>query len=69
MSEYGQLVGQGTGFGHATGGGVTDLGASLGASLTDALTHASMALGVPPVLLLVAAVAVVLFALYRVFAR
>jgi len=72
MGEYGQVVGQGTkivGSGHATGGGATDLGGSIGASLTDALNHASAAVGVPPAVLVVAALALVLFALYLVFAR
>jgi hypothetical protein len=72
MGEYGQLVGQGTkiaGSGHATGGGTTDLGASIGANMTDALNHASAALGVPSALLVVAALAVLLFVLYLVFAR
>jgi hypothetical protein len=72
MFEYGKLVGQGTqagGSGHATGGDPIDLGASVGASVTDALNQASAALGVPPVLLLVAALVLVLFALYLVFAR
>jgi hypothetical protein len=72
MGEYGPVVGQGTrilGSGHATGGGTTDLGASIGANVTDALNHASAALGVPSALLVVAAVAVVLFVLYLIFAR
>ena len=72
MVEYGQVVGQGTevaGSGHASGGGPIDIGASIGASVTDALNQASVTLGVPPVLLLLAALALVLFALYLVFAR
>jgi hypothetical protein len=71
MSEYGQVVGQGgqaTGSGHA-GSGSTDVGAAVGASLSDALNHTSAALGVPPALLVVVAIAVVLFVGWFVFAR
>ena len=72
MVEYGQVVGEGTkvaGSGHTTGGGPMDIGASIGASVTDALNQASATLGVPPAVLLLAAVVLVLFALYLVFAR
>ncbi len=72
MVEYGNAVSQGAQVaghgGHATGG-TTDLGAQLGASLTDALNHASATLGVPSGVLAAAAVVALLFVLYRVFAR
>jgi hypothetical protein len=72
MSEYGQVVGQGTqitGSGHGASGGGTDIGASIGASLTDAINHTSATLGVPPTLLIVLVIAVVLFVGYLVFVR
>ena len=73
MVEYGNGVGQAGQIagstGHAAGGGPTDVGASVVASLTDALGQTSAALGVPPGLLAVAAVVVVLFIVWLVFAR
>lgn len=72
MNEYGQAVGQAgkvAGSGHAASSGSTDIGASIGTSLTDALNHTSAALGVPPALLAVAVIAIVLFVGYLVFAR
>lgn len=72
MVEYGEGVGQAgkiAGSGQSTGGGTTDVGASLAASLTDALNHTSAALGVPPSLLAVAVVALLLFVAWFVFAR
>jgi hypothetical protein len=71
MLEYGEAVGQGgggAGSGHATSGS-TDIGAAIGASLTDALNQTSAALGVPPALLAVVAIAAVLLIAYFVFAR
>jgi hypothetical protein len=70
MLEYGEGVGQATGQAggsHATGS--TDIGATIGASLTDALNHTSATLGVPPALLAVVVIAAVLFVAYLVFAR
>lgn len=72
MVEYGNGVSQGAQIaghgGHPTGGTV-DIGAQIGASLTDALNQASAALGVPPAVLAAAAAIVLIFVLYRVFAR
>jgi len=72
MLEYGEGVGQAgkvAGSGQAAGGGTTDVGASVAASLTDALNHTSAALGVPPALLAVAVIAMLLFVAWFVFAR
>jgi hypothetical protein len=72
MIEYGNGVGQATkvaGGTHGASGGSTDIGGSIGASLTDALNHTSAALGVPPALLAVLALALVLFVVYLVFVR
>ncbi len=72
MNEYGQVVGEGSkivGSGHAASGGSTDIGASIGTSLTDALNHTAATLGVPPALLAVVVIAVVLFVGYLVFSR
>ena len=71
MVEYGNAVGQAgqvAGSGHA-GGGSTDIGASVVASVTGAVDQASAALGVPPGLLAVAGVLVVLFLVWLVFLR
>lgn len=72
MVEYGEGVGQAgkvAGSGQATGGGTTDVGASLAASLTDALNHTSAALGVPPSLLALVLIAMLLLVAWFVFAR
>ena len=72
MLEYGEGVGQAgkvAGSGNAASSGSTDIGASIGASLTGALNHTSAVLGVPPALLLIVVIAVVLFAAYLVFVR
>jgi type IV secretory pathway ATPase VirB11/archaellum biosynthesis ATPase len=72
MLEYGEGVGQAgkvAGSGHAANSGSTDIGTSIGASLTDALNHTSAVLGVPPALLLVVAIIAVLFVAYLVFVR
>jgi hypothetical protein len=72
MLEYGEGVGQAgkvAGAGHAANGGSTDIGTSVGASLTGALNHTSAMLGVPPALLLVVVIAAFLFVAYLVFVR
>jgi hypothetical protein len=72
MLEYGEGVGQAgkvAGSGHAANSGSTDIGTSIGASLTDALNHTSAVLGVPPALLVVVAIIAVLFVAYLVFVR
>ncbi|HYM84542.1 MAG TPA: hypothetical protein VEY67_10360 [Candidatus Dormibacteraeota bacterium] len=73
MVEYGQGVGQAGqvagSTGHAAAGGPTDVGTAFVAGLTDALDRTSATLGVPPLLLAVVALAVVLFVVWRVFAR
>lgn len=69
MSEYGQVVAQGGQAAGSGGGGSTDLGGTIGASFASALNQASAATGLPPALLLVLLVAVLLFALWFVFAR
>lgn len=72
MVEYGQGVGQAGqiagGSGHAAGG-PTDVGASVGASVMDALNHTSAALGVPPGLLAAAVIVLVVLVGWFVFAR
>ncbi len=72
MVEYGNAVSQGSqiaGHGGHAAGGTTDIGAQLGAAVTDALNHASAAVGIPPGILAAAVVIVLLFVFYRVFAR
>ena len=69
MLEYGEGVGQVAGSGNTGSSGNTDIGAGIGASLTDALNHTSAVLGVPPALLLVVAIAAVLLVAYLVFVR
>ena len=73
MVEYGQGVGQAGqvagGSGHAATNGPTDVGASIGAGVMDALNHTSAALGVPPGLLAAAVIVLVLLVGWFVFAR
>lgn len=69
MSEYGQVVAQGGQAAGSGGGGSTDLGGAIGAGFANALNQASATTGLPPAVLLVLLVAVLLFALWFVFAR
>ncbi len=70
MVEYGQAVGQSGQVAHGgSGGGATDVGASVVASLTTALNQTSATLGVSPALLVVAGVVILLFIGWFVFAR
>jgi hypothetical protein len=71
MLEYGQAVGQAGQTAHGTSppGGSTDVGASVVANLTDAVNHASAALGVPSALLIVVGLAIVLFVGWLIFVR
>ncbi len=73
MTEYGQTVAQGAGIaggsGHSGAAPMGDVGASLGASFSNALDSASAALGVPPTVLIAAALILLFLVLYLRFAR
>ena len=74
MVEYGNAVGQGTQIaggatGHSGGAPMSDVGASLTSNLNDLVNNASAALGVPPTVLIAAALILLFLVLYLRFAR